>query len=159
MAPAPMSPTPSVATFRSSTPSTNTVVATVTVGSAPYGVAITPDGTRVYVSNTLSNNVSVIDTSTNTVMATVAVENGPRPLGNFIGALQQCSTPTPTPTATVTPTPTATPTPIATPTVTPTPTPSSTPTPRPHPTPRRHPTPPPRPTPPRSAPAGSIVSR
>jgi len=73
--------------------STNRVVATATVGSAPYGVAITPDGTRVYVANTLSNNVSVIDTSTDTVVATVAVENGPRPLGNFIGALQQCSTP------------------------------------------------------------------
>jgi len=160
---------------------TNTVVATVPVGDAPYGVAITPDGTRAYVSNALSNNVSVIDTSTNTVVATVPVENDPRPLGNFIGALHQCSAPTPTPTATPTstptptptttptvtptPSPTSTPTATATPTATPTPTatltptPSVTPTPRPHPTPRRRPTPPPRPTPPRSAQAGSIVSR
>src|ERR1041385_4016517 len=42
---------------------------------------ITPDGARAYVSNALSNNVSVIDTSTNTVVATVPVENDPRPLG------------------------------------------------------------------------------
>src|SRR5439155_19528194 len=63
--------------------STDAVVGTATVGSAPCGVAITPDGTRVYVSNTLSNNVSVIDTCTNTVMATVAVENGAPAVGQF----------------------------------------------------------------------------
>ena len=146
--------------------STNTVVATVAVGSAPYGVAITPDRTRAYVANSVSNDVSVIDTSTNTVVATVAVGNDPRPLGIFIGALQQCSTPTPTSTPTQSPTPTSspsptatvTPTPTATPTVTPTPsataTPITTPTPtaspRPTPTPRPRPTPPPRPTPRRS---------
>ena len=127
--------------------STNTVVATVAVGSAPFGVAIAPDGTRAYAANAISNNVSVIDTSTNTVVARVAVGNDPRPLGNFIGALQQCSIPTPTPTATptATPTPTATstPTPTATPIVTPTPTA----TPRTRPTPRPRPTPPPCPTP------------
>src|SRR5215218_7496635 len=46
---------------------TNTVTATIPVGSNPTGVAITPDGTRVYVTNLNSNNVSVIDTATNTV--------------------------------------------------------------------------------------------
>src|SRR3989454_11709785 len=49
----------------------NTVVATVGVGSRPFGVAITPDGTRVYVTNGASNSVSVIHTASNTVMATV----------------------------------------------------------------------------------------
>jgi YVTN family beta-propeller protein len=34
-------------------------------------VAITPDGTRVYVTNQLSNTVSVIDTATNTFIATI----------------------------------------------------------------------------------------
>ncbi len=57
--------------------STNTVVATVAVGSNPVGVAITPDGTRAYVANQLSNSVSVIDTSSNTVVATVAVGSNP----------------------------------------------------------------------------------
>ncbi|MGH7771978.1 MAG: YncE family protein, partial [Candidatus Binatia bacterium] len=57
---------------------TNTVVATVTVGSNPNGVSMTPDGTRVYVTNTSSSNVSVIDTTTNTVVATVAVGDFPR---------------------------------------------------------------------------------
>ena len=41
----------------------NTVVATVAVGSGPFGVAITPDGTRAYVANSASNSVSVIDTA------------------------------------------------------------------------------------------------
>ena len=51
----------------------NTVVATVTVGANPYGVAVNPGGMRAYVANTNSNNVSVINTATNTVVATVAV--------------------------------------------------------------------------------------
>jgi len=60
--------------------STNAVVATVPVGIEPVGVAITPDGTRVYVANEGPNtsprvggSVSVIDTSTNAVVATVPV--------------------------------------------------------------------------------------
>jgi len=50
---------------------TNAVVATVPVGAYPRGVAVTPDGTRVYVANGVSNNVSVIDAATNAVVATV----------------------------------------------------------------------------------------
>jgi YVTN family beta-propeller protein len=57
---------------------TNTVIATVPVGLAPFGVAITPDGTQAYVANKNSNTVSVIDTATNTVVATTPV--GPLPL-------------------------------------------------------------------------------
>jgi YVTN family beta-propeller protein len=61
------------------------VVTTVGVGDLPYGVAITPDGTRAYVTNAYSNSVSVIDTnpsdaSYNTVVATVGV-------GDFPGAV------------------------------------------------------------------------
>ena len=47
---------------------TNTVVATVAVGNGPEGVAVTPDGTKVYVANASSANVSVIKTATNTVV-------------------------------------------------------------------------------------------
>jgi YVTN family beta-propeller protein len=46
---------------------TNTVVATIPVWTTPYGIAATPDGTKVYVVNHGSNTVSVIDTATNTV--------------------------------------------------------------------------------------------
>src|SRR3989441_12195521 len=55
----------------------NTVTSTVAVGSIPFGVAITPDGTRAYVANENSNSVSVIDTASNTVVAAVAVGSGP----------------------------------------------------------------------------------
>ena len=51
----------------------NTVVATVAVGSYPHGVAVNPNTNRIYVANSVSNNVSVIDGATNTVVATVPV--------------------------------------------------------------------------------------
>jgi len=55
----------------------NTVVATVAVGSSAANVAITPDGAFAYVTNQGSNTVSVIATASNTVVATVAVGSGP----------------------------------------------------------------------------------
>jgi YVTN family beta-propeller protein len=57
----------------------NTVTATVPVGAAPFGVAVTPDGAHVYVGNFGDNTVSVIATASNTVTATVPV--GVNPLG------------------------------------------------------------------------------
>ncbi len=56
---------------------TNTVVATVPVGTNPVGVAITPDGAFACVANFTSNTVSVIDTASNTVVATVPVGSNP----------------------------------------------------------------------------------
>ena len=56
---------------------TNTITATITGFSSPCGIAITPDGTKVYVANYNSNTVSVIDTATNTVTTTVPVGNSP----------------------------------------------------------------------------------
>ena len=54
---------------------TNTVTATVDVGTCPGGVAVSPDGSKVYITNEYSSNVSVIDTATNSVIATVDVGN------------------------------------------------------------------------------------
>ena len=58
---------------------TNTVLATVLVGSSPVGVAVTPDGSRVYVTNNglATKTISVIDTATNTVTATINVPSPP----------------------------------------------------------------------------------
>jgi YVTN family beta-propeller protein len=55
--------------------SDNTVTATISVGSEPYGMTpVTISGTTyLYVANILSNTVSVINTSTNTVAATISV--------------------------------------------------------------------------------------
>ncbi|MFJ9469880.1 IPT/TIG domain-containing protein [Streptomyces caniferus] len=63
--------------------------ALVPVGTGPIGVAITPDGSFVYVANSRSSTVSVIDTATNLVTATVTGLNGPidvaiTPDGNFL---------------------------------------------------------------------------
>lgn len=48
----------------------NSVIATVTVGSGPYGVGVNPITNRIYVTNQGSDNVSVINGNTNTVIAT-----------------------------------------------------------------------------------------
>jgi YVTN family beta-propeller protein len=55
---------------------TNTVIATVNVGDRPQGVAVSPDGTAVYVTN-YGGTVSVIDTATNKVTSTVSVGTNP----------------------------------------------------------------------------------
>ncbi len=59
----------------------NTTVASIPLGIAPFDAAITPDGTRLYVVNFGSNSVSVIDTASNTVIATVPVGTGPQSVG------------------------------------------------------------------------------
>ncbi len=56
--------------------SSNTVVATVNVGTQPYAVAVTPNGTKAYVAN-CGGNVFVIATSNNTVSAKVVVGGCP----------------------------------------------------------------------------------
>ncbi len=56
---------------------TNTVVATILVGSKPQGVAVNLAGTRAYVTKE-DGKVSVIDTATNTVIGTITVGNAPR---------------------------------------------------------------------------------
>jgi len=53
------------------------VTATIAVGSFPVGVAVSPDGSTVYVANLGSNTVSVIAAATNTVTATISVGGGP----------------------------------------------------------------------------------
>src|SRR5262249_47856752 len=55
----------------------SSVVAAVPVGPVgPQGLAITPDGTRAYVTILSPGTVSVIDTATNTIVATVPVGFG-----------------------------------------------------------------------------------
>src|SRR5215469_16572993 len=60
---------------------TITNTSTNTYFNDPGGVAVTPDGRTVYVTNSdflvPAGTVSVIDTATNTVTATIAVGSGP----------------------------------------------------------------------------------
>jgi len=69
---------------------TNTVVGSpIPVGSRPFGIAVAPNGSAVYVANNLGNSVSVIDTATKTVSATIPVGLAPQglaitPNGQFV---------------------------------------------------------------------------
>src|SRR5262245_45854244 len=60
---------------------TNSVVASVPVGTGAGGVAVHPAGTFVYVANNLSNTVSVLDTVSNIVVASIPVGTGTGPWG------------------------------------------------------------------------------
>ena len=56
---------------------TNALTATIPVGSNPWGVAVNPAGSLVYVTNHASDTVSVINAATNAVAATVPVGRNP----------------------------------------------------------------------------------
>ena len=75
---------------------TNTVSATIPVGSGPQGVAATPNGAFVYVANGFGNSVSVISTATDSVVATVPVGTNPEllaitPNGSFVYVVNRFS--------------------------------------------------------------------
>ena len=52
---------------------TNTVVKTINVGLHPCGMALSPSGDRLYVTNANSDTVSIIDTATDAVTRTLSV--------------------------------------------------------------------------------------
>jgi YVTN family beta-propeller protein len=54
-----------------------TVAATVPVGSGPWGVAVNPRGTELWITDRDSRSVSVIDLATRTVVATIPVDRVP----------------------------------------------------------------------------------
>src|SRR5215470_4301779 len=56
--------------------SSDTVIATIPVGSEPYNAAVTPDGSQVLVGNQGDSTVSVISTATDAVTATITVPGG-----------------------------------------------------------------------------------
>jgi YVTN family beta-propeller protein len=53
------------------------VISTVDVGQRPSVLAFNPSNDNIYVANTNSNDVSVIESSTNAVISTVEVGDGP----------------------------------------------------------------------------------
>lgn len=56
---------------------TNAVASTILVDSVPMGVAVSPNGGRICVTNLGSDSVSVIDTATDAVVATIPVGTTP----------------------------------------------------------------------------------
>jgi YVTN family beta-propeller protein len=68
---------------------TNTVLGSpIPVGNHPFGVAVTPDGSKVYVANQLANTVSVIATASDTVTGSpIPVGQSPVAFGKFMQPL------------------------------------------------------------------------
>jgi len=54
-----------------------TLLTLIPVGQRLWGIALTPDGHKLYTANGLSNDITVVDTSTNKVIATVKAGDGP----------------------------------------------------------------------------------
>ena len=67
------------------------LVKEISVGTAPHGVVVSPDGTFVYVTNLLSNDVSIIDTSSDVEIGRVSV--GKMPNGISIWSQKHGGTP------------------------------------------------------------------
>jgi YVTN family beta-propeller protein len=68
---------------------TDSVIATISISGSsenllPAGVAITPEGSRVYVANYWGGNLAVIDTATATLRRFVSIGGAPEGTGNFI---------------------------------------------------------------------------
>jgi YVTN family beta-propeller protein len=65
-------------------------VTSVPVGLNPFGIAVNPEGTLVYVANATftaqptNGTVSIINVATNTVIKTVTVQRNPVAFGHFI---------------------------------------------------------------------------
>ena len=54
------------------------------VGPAPWGAAVTPDGSKLYIVNNLGNSVSILDAVTGTLLNSVPVGVKPTSMGNFM---------------------------------------------------------------------------
>src|SRR5436309_8906651 len=70
-------------TSQSSTlqPYAASTIATISVGSTPYGVGVNPSTSRVYVANSGEGTVSVINSVTNTLVTNITVQSGPIDIG------------------------------------------------------------------------------
>jgi YVTN family beta-propeller protein len=70
-------PTPAAVAVVAMDTATNMPVGSVEVGPRPWGLAISPDGSRLYTANGPSNDVSVVDTTSLTVVARIAAGRSP----------------------------------------------------------------------------------
>jgi YVTN family beta-propeller protein len=74
--------------------STSTLIADIPVGFWPTSLAVSPDGSTVYVTDAQSDTISVIDASTHTITATVPPGN-PGPVYAFVTTIRGGSEATP----------------------------------------------------------------
>lgn len=56
---------------------TNEIIATIETGKGAHGVVVSPDNSKIYVTNMFDNNVTVIDNKTNEVITNISVGKTP----------------------------------------------------------------------------------
>jgi len=61
--------------------SSNGLLDPIPVGLTPYDISLNPTGTHAFVTNAVSESVSIIDLATNSVVGTVSLETGSSPRG------------------------------------------------------------------------------
>ena len=57
----------------------SSAIASIPTGTIAYGIAASPDGSKVFVANYSDGTVSVISTATNTVIDTISIGGGAEP--------------------------------------------------------------------------------
>ncbi|MBS4029406.1 MAG: YncE family protein [Ignavibacteriales bacterium] len=57
---------------------------TITVGTMPHGIRVNNSGTRLYIANMLSDNISVVDVATNELIENISVAFDANPFGQAI---------------------------------------------------------------------------
>ena len=55
----------------------NEVVETIPVGNRVWGIALSPDGSKLYTANGASNDISVVDVKTRKELKRIKVGDGP----------------------------------------------------------------------------------
>ncbi|HKP92795.1 MAG TPA: hypothetical protein VJS88_02785, partial [Chthoniobacterales bacterium] len=55
----------------------NAVIATIAVGGRVWGIALSPDGSKLYTANGASNDVSVVDVKARKELKRIKVGDGP----------------------------------------------------------------------------------
>jgi YVTN family beta-propeller protein len=68
---------------------TNAVTKTLTIDNTEPCMNVHPDGSRLYITNRMNQNISVLDAANLTLIATIPIAGSPYAYGNFVGYMSE----------------------------------------------------------------------